>query len=236
MGRRRRTKVQRRPRLKLPNIFDCPLCSKKAVSITFNKAPNSFDIRCKNCGKKYHYNNPTRIPVKFGCPNCAEKNVTIEFIESTYSIRINCGSCEESTFVAAKEWEQDSEKYSMVKLVPRGAKLGCPKCNFKTILISVTLQKDFAVVQCGACKFRKEFTVTPLDEKVDVYGQLIDWVRSPAFNEYLDSEEARLARQAFEKEQELQATAKSTTTVPQIGQQDEGAMDDDDDDEISDWD
>ena len=188
MGRRRRTKVARRPRPKLPNIFDCPICSKKALSITFQKDPTSFDIRCSNCGKKYHYNNPTRIPVKFGCPNCNEKAVGIEFIESTYSIRINCGSCEESTSVSAKEWERDPEHYSLVKLIPRGAKLGCPKCDFRTLMINIKLQEDYAIAQCGACKYQRRFSVTPLDEKVDVYGKLIDYVRSDEFEDYIPEE------------------------------------------------
>ncbi|MHA1265686.1 MAG: hypothetical protein ACTSRS_10690 [Candidatus Helarchaeota archaeon] len=204
MGRRRRTKVARRPRPKLPNIFDCPLCSKKALSITFEKEPNSFDIRCKNCGKTYHYNNPTRIPVKFGCPNCGDMAVTIEFIESTNSIRINCSSCGNSTFVSAREWELDGEKYSLVKLVPRGARLGCPKCSFRALIIHVTLQKDYAEIRCGACGFKKDFPVTPLDEKVDVYGQLIDWVRSDDFSE--DQVEYTEVETFDEEEEALEAT------------------------------
>ncbi|NVM54765.1 MAG: hypothetical protein HWN66_13770 [Candidatus Helarchaeota archaeon] len=232
MGRRRRTKIQRRPRPKLPNIFDCPLCSKKTVSITFNKQPNSFNIKCKNCGKRYHYNNPTRIPVKFGCPNCDEKSVTIEFIESTYSIRINCSSCGESTFVSAREWESDPERFSVVKLVPRGAKLGCPKCNFRTILINITLQKDFAVVLCGACGFKTDFPVTPLDEKVDVYGQFIDKVRSQEFMEEMYSKEKLKA----EAELESQGGIQETNIQEAQGSEEKFDTEDSSQDEISDWD
>lgn len=103
--------------------------------------------------------------------------MTIEFIESTNSIRINCSSCDESAFVFAKEWVKDPEKYSVLPFTPKGAKLGCPKCEFRTLTINVTLQRDYAIVQCGACGFQDTFPVTPLDEKVDVYGQLIDKVR-----------------------------------------------------------
>ncbi len=262
MGRRRRTKVARRPRPKLPTIFDCPICAKKALSVTFQKEPNSFDIRCTNCGKKYHYNNPTRIPVKFGCPNCNEKAVGIEFIESTNSIRINCSSCEESTFVSAKEWERDPDHYSLVKLVPHGSKLGCPKCDFRALMINIKLQEDYAIVQCGACKYQKRFSVTTLDEKVDVYGKLIDYVRSDEFEEYIPeaileptsevdaqevaqggeqevtaSTERRLVDMWEEEEEEDEVAAKEVKVEASAALSEKWEdEDDDDDDEVSlDW-
>lgn len=178
MGRRRRTKVQTRPKPKIPDIFDCPICSKKAVAVVFNKDQNVFDIECTNCGKNYRFSNPTRIQVKFGCPNCNEKDVTIEFIESTNSIRIYCTSCGKSTFDTAQQWENDPETFSKVRFVPGGSKLGCPNCGFRTLNISVKLRKEYASIQCGACGVKDVYPVTSLDEKVDVYGQFVDTIRS----------------------------------------------------------
>jgi len=178
MGRRRRTKIQMRPKPKIPNIFDCPICSKKTISVTFDKEQNTFDINCTNCGKKYHYSNPTHLPIKFGCPNCNDKTVSIEFIESTNSIRISCSNCNKSSFYSAKEWEADPDTFSIIRFTPGGAKLGCPNCSFRTINIKVKLRKDYALVQCGACGLKDVFPVTPLDEKVDVYGKFIDSVRA----------------------------------------------------------
>jgi len=178
MGRRRRTKVQMRPKPKIPNIFDCPVCSKKTISVTFDKEQNTFDISCSNCGKKYHYSNPSHLPVKFVCPNCNETSVSVEFIDATNSIRISCSSCNKSAFYSAKEWELDPDTFSIIRFTPGGAKLGCPECTFRTITIKVKLRKDFALVQCGACGLKDSFPVTSLDEKVDVYGKFIDTVRA----------------------------------------------------------
>ncbi|MHA1651903.1 MAG: hypothetical protein ACTSYB_17055 [Candidatus Helarchaeota archaeon] len=199
MGRRRRTKIRTRPRPKLPNIFDCPLCSKKAVAITFNKDQNVFDIRCTNCGKKYHYTNPTRLPIKFGCPNCKEKSVTFEFVEATNSIRIYCSECGKSVFASAKQWEADPETFSVVGFTPKGSKLGCPNCGFRTIKIYVKLRKEFAVVQCGACGIKESYPVTPLDEKVDVYGKFVDDIRLKML-EYTEAE----ANSNLQSESEIQ--------------------------------
>ncbi|MHC1591861.1 MAG: transcription elongation factor [Candidatus Helarchaeales archaeon] len=44
MGRRRRQKVQVRPRKKLPKIFDCPKCGKNSITIEINK-PSTLEGR-----------------------------------------------------------------------------------------------------------------------------------------------------------------------------------------------
>jgi transcription elongation factor Elf1 len=179
LGRRRRTKVRTRPRPKLPNIFDCPLCSKKAVSITFDKDQNIFDFECTNCGKRYHYSNPTNFPVKFGCPSCNTKSaVVIEFVETTNSVQIHCEECGKSTYFSAKQLENDPEAASIINFPPKPAKLGCPNCGFRTIKMSAKLRKEYARVQCGACFIRDSYSITSLDEKVDVYGKFVDNVRA----------------------------------------------------------
>ncbi len=178
MGRRRRTKVQMRPKPKIPTIFDCPVCSKKTVSVTLEKGNNLFDFTCTNCGKKYHYSNPTHIPVSFSCPSCKQRTVSIEFIDATNSIRIFCENCNKAVSASAKQWQKDPETFSVVELIPGGSKLGCPECNFRTINLVVKLRQEVAYIQCGACGISDSYLVTPLDEKVDVYGKFIDTIRS----------------------------------------------------------
>ncbi|MHA1144475.1 MAG: hypothetical protein ACTSRW_07045 [Candidatus Helarchaeota archaeon] len=39
MGRRRRQKVQVRPRKRIPRIFDCPKCGKNSITIEVFKPP-----------------------------------------------------------------------------------------------------------------------------------------------------------------------------------------------------
>ncbi|MHA1409458.1 MAG: hypothetical protein ACTSQY_03900 [Candidatus Odinarchaeia archaeon] len=49
MGRRKTKKVVVKPKPKLPTIFVCPACGKKAVKVEISKTQNIADIRCGNC-------------------------------------------------------------------------------------------------------------------------------------------------------------------------------------------
>jgi len=48
MGRRRK-KVIKLPRRKLPTIFLCPICGETAISVLINKDANIAEVRCGKC-------------------------------------------------------------------------------------------------------------------------------------------------------------------------------------------
>jgi len=51
MGRRRkRRKIIRRPKKKIPKIFTCPNCGEKSVSVHIDKENGQVSVRCGVCG------------------------------------------------------------------------------------------------------------------------------------------------------------------------------------------
>lgn len=49
MGRRKR-KVVKLPRKKLPKIFLCPSCSEESINISIIRDKNIAEVRCSKCG------------------------------------------------------------------------------------------------------------------------------------------------------------------------------------------
>ena len=49
MGRRKTKKIVTRPKPKIPNIFTCPSCGKKAVKVEISKAEKTASVKCGNC-------------------------------------------------------------------------------------------------------------------------------------------------------------------------------------------
>lgn len=50
MGRRKTRKIVVKPKPKLPTIFTCPACGKKAVRVEISRVNNVAKVKCGNCG------------------------------------------------------------------------------------------------------------------------------------------------------------------------------------------
>lgn len=57
MGRRRR-RVIRIVKKKLPTVFTCPVCNEDAIKVTVPKGPGIAVVRCASCGAKDEFTVP----------------------------------------------------------------------------------------------------------------------------------------------------------------------------------
>lgn len=56
MGRRRRKKIVKIYKPKIPEIFTCPACGSKSLNITIDKKGSFAYVKCANCDLKWETN------------------------------------------------------------------------------------------------------------------------------------------------------------------------------------
>ncbi len=49
MGRRKTKKIVVRPKPKVPTVFNCPACGKKAVKVEISKTEKTATVKCGAC-------------------------------------------------------------------------------------------------------------------------------------------------------------------------------------------
>lgn len=157
MGRRRR-KVTRIPKKRLPKYFDCPkCCGSKTITIRISEAKNATaTVTCGKCGESLT-KNLAGNQTDFFCPRCNLKIATISLVSKNV-VKVTCGSCGTTNFHQITGQETP---FNCSCPPPRGRLLIRPA-------------KRLAMIHCGKCGLKEYITPRPNDEPVDIYGAFYD--------------------------------------------------------------
>ncbi len=158
MGRRRR-KVIRMPKKRLPKFFDCPRCGEpKSIRVQITQAKAIGIVKCGECGEEdiEKLNGNQAI---FNCPKCNHEIARVTLDKSGKEVTVECSIC---------------HKKSILPMPVQDAPFNCSCEPSKQSRLTIQLDKRIAEVICGACGLVSHFIPRPVDEPVDIYTKFID--------------------------------------------------------------
>lgn len=163
LGRRRR-KVVRMPKKRLPKSFDCPECGKTStigVNITLQKP--LIIARCGECGMEIVKEFVGNKEVTFECQNesCPNYNQVILRVRpfSEHVIIAECGKCHGRT---------------LLQLPLEDTLINCSCEPQKQVRLTTRPAERLATLICGSCELICYLLANPVDEPVDIYGKFLD--------------------------------------------------------------
>ena len=195
MGRRRK-KVIRIPKKRLPKYFDCPKCGSRTISIVISEAKTAIaKVTCGKCGESVT-KNVAGNKADFFCSRCNRKIVTISLI-STNIVKVTCGSCGTTNFH---------------EITGQETLFNC-SCGSQQGRFLFHPAKRLAMIHCGKCGLKEYIEPRPSDQPVDLYGRFYDGYYGihrppppPKKESYLDTLRSEVKRMPISHEVESIST------------------------------
>lgn len=158
MGRRRR-RVIRLPKKRLPKFFDCPKCGKtKTIRIRISSTKMTVIAKCGECGGE-DVKNLSEGSVNLECPNCGQQIARVRLTESCTRVIIECGKC---------------HRRNVLQMPVQEAPFNCSCEPSKQGKLTIRPAEKFAEVICGNCGLTSYFIPRPTDEPIDIYARFLD--------------------------------------------------------------
>ncbi len=162
MGRRRRRKVIRIPKKRLPKFFDCPECGKpKSIKVNISLAEWTITAICGECNNEDIAKLSKKLTILY-CSKCDREIVRVKFDEPNSLIAIECSKCNGKNFFKVSATDVLKTPFN------------CLCDPMKQGKLTISPPGKFAEVACGSCGLRSFFKPKPTDAPVDVYASFID--------------------------------------------------------------
>lgn len=155
MGRRRR-RVTRFPKKRLPKHFTCPECGRRSVTVKIDKIPSSIRVRCGICGE-IMLKKIGEKELKIDCFKC--KRTIAKVSISNDIIKIVCGQCGAINFF---------------EMTDNWMNLNCHCPPSKQSRFRITEERKTAIIRCASCGLQAHLDVRKADEEIDLYNRFFD--------------------------------------------------------------